>query len=166
MTARTVIVYSKERNSYFDKMEGVGYADPDLYTVPQTAYPYFWTDDATIKSECETAGMVAYPVDANMRTLYSQLRVFTATDSTAMTGEATTQIGSTKSYQINNATKRLIDETVEMVVYDGETDVTDEVESVDFMFGIVTFDSEYTVVGAVTVDGAYLTAAVDVCTAA
>lgn len=166
MAKRSVIVYSTTRNPYFDDVEGVAYADPARYVSPQTTYPYFWTDDATIKSECETAGMVAYPVDANMRTLYAQIRVFTATASTVMTGEATTQVGATKSYQITNAVKRLIDETVDVVVYDGITNVTANVESVDYMFGIVTFAAAYIVVGAVTVHGAYLTAAVDVCTAA
>jgi hypothetical protein len=76
--------------------------------------------------------------------------------STAMTGEAMTLV-SGKTYRINAATKRIWDRTVAFTFYDGVTDVTDEVASIDFLFGKVTFKSTYTVVGSVTVDGSYWT---------
>lgn len=165
MAKRSVIVYSTTRNAYFDDVEGVAYADPDMFVAAQVSFPYFWTDNATIEAACLAAGMTAYPIDTNMRTLYSQLLTYTATASTVMTGEAAAQLAG-QAYQITDTAKRLIDETVTMVVYDGVTDVTAQVASVDYMFGIVTFDVAYTVLGAVTIDGAYLTAAVNVCSPA
>lgn len=79
---------------------------------------------------------------------------------TSMTGEATTQIGSTKSYQITAAARRVIDYTAAVTVLDGATNVTAQVESIDYLNGIVTFRSSYTVLGAVTVTGTYMPLAV------
>lgn len=77
--------------------------------------------------------------------------------STVMTDEATTLV-SGKTYQITDTSKRLIDVATTVVVEDATVDVTDEVESIDFLFGKVTFKSSYTVTGAVTITGAYLPA--------
>ena len=75
--------------------------------------------------------------------------------STAMTGEAMSLV-SGKTYSIDDATKDVWDHTATFTVYDGGVDHTADVESIDHLFGRVTFASAYTVTGAVTVDGSYL----------
>ena len=74
---------------------------------------------------------------------------------TAATGEAMSQI-SGQLYQIDDQSKEIWDRTASIVIYDGVTDVTNEVETFDYLFGRVTFKSTYTVVGAITVDVTYL----------
>src|SRR5690606_14139279 len=81
----------------------------------------------------------------------------TSSTSTAMTDDATTQIGSTKSYQITNTAKRVIDPDVAVVVEDGGTPVdADDIESIDYTGGTVTFVGGYTVSGSVTMTANYL----------
>jgi hypothetical protein len=76
---------------------------------------------------------------------------------TAMTAEATTQIGSTKTYQITDATKRALSIAHAVVVDDGGTPVAaGDIASIDYLFGKVTFDAGYTPTGAVTFDAYYL----------
>lgn len=75
--------------------------------------------------------------------------------SVAMADEATTNT-SGKTYQVTNASKRILNPAVALVVLDNAVDRTAEVESVDFLFGLVTFKSTYTVTGPVTLTGAYL----------
>ncbi|MEB3029715.1 hypothetical protein VJI72_07995, partial [Parvimonas micra] len=58
--------------------------------------------------------------------------------STAMANEAATLI-SGKSYQIANAAKRIIDYNVAVVVMDGGTNVTAQLQSSDYLFGTVVF---------------------------
>lgn len=74
---------------------------------------------------------------------------------TAFTGEAMTLV-SGKTYKITDATKNIFDRTVALTVYDNAADVTAQVESVDHLFGRITFLGTYTVTGAVTIDGSYL----------
>lgn len=74
---------------------------------------------------------------------------------TATTGEATTLV-SGKTYRINAAAKRVISLVNAVTVYDGGVDHTEDVASIDYLNGTVTFDSGYTVTGAVTLDYYYL----------
>jgi hypothetical protein len=74
---------------------------------------------------------------------------------TAMTGDAMSLV-SGKTYSIDAAAKEVWDHTATFVIYDGVTDVTAQVESINYLYGTVTFLSAYTVLGAVTVDGSYL----------
>jgi len=74
---------------------------------------------------------------------------------TAAAGEACTVITG-KTYQINNTAKRVWDRTVNVVVKDNAVDHTADVASVNYLFGKVTFDNAYAVVGPVTVDVTYL----------
>jgi hypothetical protein len=75
--------------------------------------------------------------------------------STPMTNEATTNL-SVRVYQITNVAHQIIDPAVAVVVKDNAVDQTAQVLSIDYMFGIVTFKSTYTVVGPVTVTGNFL----------
>lgn len=75
---------------------------------------------------------------------------------TGFTGEATTQIGSSKSYQITNAAKQIFDPSVAVVVYDNGVDHTADVVSINYLFGTVTFNAGYSVTGPVTLhSGSY-----------
>lgn len=75
---------------------------------------------------------------------------------TSVTAEATAQIGATKSYQVVDVAKRAVDYASALIVYDDAVDATADVVSIDYLNGIVTFDSGYTVVGAVTLDFYYV----------
>lgn len=76
--------------------------------------------------------------------------------STVMTDEATTLI-SGKTYQISNSAKRVMNRAVAVVVEDNGSPVSAvNIESIDYLFGRVTFVGGYTVNGAVTITGAYL----------
>lgn len=76
---------------------------------------------------------------------------------TSMTAEATAQIGSTKTYQIVDATKRALSVAHSVVVDDGGTPVSSSnIQSIDYLFGKVTFISSYTPGGAITFDAYYL----------
>lgn len=75
--------------------------------------------------------------------------------STVMTGEAMSQVGSTKTWKIDNSAKEIWDRTTSFTVKDGATDVTANVESFNYLFGEVTFISSFTPAGSVTVDGAF-----------
>lgn len=72
--------------------------------------------------------------------------------STTFTTQACTLV-SGKIYQINDTTKRIWDRSAAVTVYDNAIDHTADVESIDFLFGKVTFKSTYTVTGPVTVSG-------------
>lgn len=77
--------------------------------------------------------------------------------STVLTAATTTQVGATKTYQIDDTTKRRLDRSVAVVIKDaGATVATADIESIDYLFGRVTFVSGYTPTLPVTFDsGAY-----------
>lgn len=105
-------------------------------------------------------GIINWQINANG--IYKGFAGYTAEiyqqsgSATTMTGEACSQIGATKSYQITDTAKRIMDIDTTTVVLDSASPVAaEDIESIDFLFGIVTFDSSYTVSGAVTITGAY-----------
>ena len=109
--------------------------------------------------ESTQSGLISATLNANA--LYKGFAGYVATlkkasASTPTADEATTQVGTSKSYQITDATHRLLDVNTPIVVSDGGVDKTTEVESIDFLNGIVTFLAAYAPTGAITVDGAYL----------
>lgn len=76
---------------------------------------------------------------------------------TPMVAGATTQVGTSKTYQISDITKQILDADVAVVVKDNGVAVTDDkIESIDYMFGKVTFAAAYTPTGPVTLDASYL----------
>jgi hypothetical protein len=76
--------------------------------------------------------------------------------STAMTAEACSLV-SGKTYRITDAAKRMLDPAVAVVVDDNGSPVSaGDIESIDYMHGLVVFDSGYTVTGPVTIDANYL----------
>lgn len=70
---------------------------------------------------------------------------------TSGSAEATT-LESGKIYYITDATKNVWDHTQAVVIKDGVTDVTDEVDWIDFLRGRFEFQSSYSPVGTITVD--------------
>lgn len=75
---------------------------------------------------------------------------------TAVTGEATSLV-SGKTYKIAAATKNVWDRTVTPVVKDNGVAVDpSDIDSIDYMFGRVTFVSGYTPTGSITFDVTYL----------
>lgn len=73
---------------------------------------------------------------------------------TATTGEAMS-LESGQIYAIDDTTKQIWDRNSAITVYDGTTDVTNEVEWYDYLFGRVKFLDTYTVVGSITIDVTY-----------
>lgn len=78
--------------------------------------------------------------------------------STGMTSEAMTQVGSSKTYFITDATKNFWDHNVTPTFLDGVTPIDPEdIESIDYLFGRVTLDAGYTVVGTISLaTGSYI----------
>lgn len=75
--------------------------------------------------------------------------------STVMTDEAMSLV-SGKTYQITAPTKRIINRNVAITVKDNVTPVAAaNIETIDYLFGKVTFVSGYTVTGPVTITGEY-----------
>jgi hypothetical protein len=71
---------------------------------------------------------------------------------TAVTGQAMTLV-SGKTYRITDVSREVWDWNAALVVYDNAVAVdAADIESIDYLFGRVTFDSGYTVVGPVTID--------------
>lgn len=74
---------------------------------------------------------------------------------TAAAGEACAQ-ESGQIYAITDQTKAIWDRSVAVVVLDNAVDRTANVESIDYLFGRVTFEDGFSVVEPVTVDVTYL----------
>lgn len=80
--------------------------------------------------------------------------------STAMVDEACSLV-SGKTYQITDATKRLLDPDVAIVVEDNGASVdAADIQSIDLLFGKVTFASGYTPTGPITISANYLPLAI------
>jgi len=73
----------------------------------------------------------------------------------AFTTEAMSQEAG-QIYRIDDATKEIWDVTAAITVFDNAVDQTAEVESIDYLYGRVTFKNTYTVTGPVTVTGSSL----------
>lgn len=104
-------------------------------------------------------GILGWKVDANA--LYKGISGYLATikkggTPTTLTATACTQIGSSKSYQITDATKQVLDTATTVIVKDAGVDHTADVLSIDYLLGIATFKSAYTPGGAITITGKYL----------
>jgi hypothetical protein len=76
--------------------------------------------------------------------------------SNTFTGEAMTLVTG-KTYIIGDATKDMWDHTSAITVLDNGVDKTNRVQSIDYLFGKITFEGTYTVAGPVTVTGKYFT---------
>lgn len=79
---------------------------------------------------------------------------------TVATGEAMSQVDSSQTYRIDDTTKNVWDHNVTAVIYDNGSQVAvADIESVNYLFGEVTFVSGYTVTGPITADISFWTMA-------
>lgn len=79
----------------------------------------------------------------------------TSYSSDATTGAACSLV-SGKTYQLDNAARQFIDPLTAVVVKDnGSTVSAGNIDEINYLFGYVTFDSGYTVTGAITMDYSY-----------
>lgn len=104
-------------------------------------------------------GLIGWTVSSNG--LYKGFAGYVATlyksgSSTVITDEPMVQIGTSKTYQITDTAKNLLNRAVAVVVEDGGSGVdAANIENIDFLFGRVTFISSYTPSGVITFTGAY-----------
>jgi hypothetical protein len=82
--------------------------------------------------------------------------VLTGGTPTTTSAAAATEIGSTNAFQLDNTARRLISLSNPVVVYDNAVDHTADVEFIDYLNGIIYFESGYVATGPVTVDYFYL----------
>lgn len=74
---------------------------------------------------------------------------------TATTGEAMSVVTG-KTYRIDDSAKEVWSSTATLTVYDNAIAVaTSNIESIDYLFGMVTFTSGYSVTGPITIDVTY-----------
>ena len=120
--------------------------------IKDTVFGQYWESGQT--------GLLSWTMNANgfYKGFAGYVAVIKKTGTpVVITNEATTAVSvPLKIYQITAAAHQILDPATPVVVKDGATDVTAQVLNIDYMFGIVTFKSTYTVLGAITVTGAYL----------
>lgn len=76
--------------------------------------------------------------------------------STTFTDEPASLV-SGQTYQIDDETKQVWDRTAPIVVNDNGNEVDPEdIEHIDYLFGMVTFADDYTPTGGITISGKYL----------
>lgn len=81
-----------------------------------------------------------------------QAEILQVGTTTGMTDEATT-LTTGLTYQITDTTKRILDRTVAITIHDNAAPVAAaDIESIDYLFGKVTFVTGYTVTGPITFD--------------
>lgn len=151
---KSILVSDDTFTSSFALPGGTGELTNDGTTIDDTIF------GNTFKSE--ESGIITLGVSANA--LYKGfagyvLDIKSGGTPTAAAGETMTLV-SGKTYRIDDVSKEVWDRTVAITVDDDAVDVTDEIESIDPLFGQVTFKSSYTVTGAVTIDISYLPLAV------
>jgi hypothetical protein len=147
------------------KLFEVSADDVTYYTLPGSSGE--WNDDAeqiddTIFGQSYSStqpGLITWT--ANGQAYYKGFAGYVASikqtgTATAMTDEAMALV-SGKTYKVSNAAKEVFDYTKTFTVEDNSVAVSaNDIETIDWLFGTVTFTSGYTVTGPVTVTGHYL----------
>jgi hypothetical protein len=103
-------------------------------------------------------GLISWSIKANG--LYKGFagyvaKILKSGTTTAFTDEAMSVV-SGKTYKIDAATKNVWDRNVPITVEDNAVDQTANVESINWLFGQITFKAAYTPTGPITVSGSYL----------
>jgi len=106
--------------------------------------------------ESTESGLIGYTINSNA--LYKGFAGYVVNlmkggVPATLTDAAMSQVGATKTYVVTDTSKSRLDPATPIVVKDNAVDKTAEVESIDFLFGKVTFKSSYTVTGPVTISG-------------
>lgn len=101
-------------------------------------------------------GLIGWSISSNA--LYKGFAGYVATikrqgTSTVAAAEATTQVGATQTYEITDTARQILDRSVVPIILDNGAAVADaDIESIDYLFGRVTFVAGYVVTGPVTLD--------------
>jgi predicted secreted protein len=145
-----IISVSSDNNTFYTLPGNQGELNRDGAVIDDTIFGQTFKSGMT--------GIIGWGMSANA--VYKGYAGYMATikqagSPTTMTAEALTQVTG-KYYQITNAAHRVIDRATAITVYDGVTDVTANVEHIDYLFGVVKFLNSYTIVGSITVDGKYM----------
>jgi len=146
-------------------------AGSNWYTLPgnsaEFAYEAGELDDTIFGQDFGSTfpGIKGWTINANAHYKgYAgyQVKILKSGSTTAMTTEAMSLV-SGKTYQITATAKRVMDRAVTTNVFDNGVNHNADVESIDWLFGRVTFASGYTVTGPVTITGSYFPMAVVGC---
>jgi hypothetical protein len=151
MPAKRIQVSSDNGSTWLTLPGNTGGLSHEADELPDTIFGQNW--------QSNEVGLIASEITSNG--LYKGFAGYHADiqksgSSTSFTGEATSNSGeASKVYRISDATKNFWNHAVAVVVLDGVTDVTDEVEWIDYLFGKIKFQGSFTPSGAVTFNGAY-----------
>lgn len=110
--------------------------------------------------ESNQTGIIGWMINANG--LYKGFagyvtKILKSGTPTVMTAEAMSLV-SGKTYKVTAGSKNVFDRLTAVRVYDNAVEVTDptKIESINYLFGRVTFAASYTPTGPITVTGKYL----------
>lgn len=138
--------------------------DSTYYTLPGSSgdlnYEGSGADDSIFGQPYKSSQSTLVGWTSSSNAFYKGLAGYTANflksgTATATTAEAMSLVTG-KTYKVTDATKNVLDYNNTITVYDGVTDVTAQVESIDHLYGRITFLGSYTVVGAITIDAYYM----------
>lgn len=148
-----------------DKIIRVGLANNSLSTLPGNSGEISLEssdNDTTIYGNVFSStlpGVLDHSFTGNAwlrETAGFEAKVKKAGTPTSFTTEAMSLV-SGKTYQITDFTKSLWDYDETLTIFDNASPVaTSNIESIDYMFGIVTFTSAYSVTGPITATGTYI----------
>lgn len=140
-----VIAVSTDNTTYYTLPGSTGGLDNTLSSLDDTIFGQDFKSsqpnllDWKVTSDAVYKGYTGYSVT-----------IKESGSTTLVTAGGMTQIGSTKSYNTSTSAHNAWDPSVAPIVYDNAVDETANVLSIDFLNGIVTFKSAYTVTGPVT----------------
>lgn len=151
MAAKTIQVSDDNGSTWFTLPGSTGEYSENTDSITDTIFGQTF--------ESAETGLISWTISANA--LFKgfagyKAKIKTSGTPTALTDAATTNT-SGKTYQITDATRRILDRSTAVTVEAGGSPVAaSNIESIDYLFGSVTFISSYTPAGAVTISGMYL----------
>jgi hypothetical protein len=151
MTTAKLVQISDDNVTYYTLPGSSGEFNDDADTLEDTIFGQTFSSTQT--------GLISWT--ANAQAFYKGFAGYVASvkrsgTSTSMTAEATTLV-SGKTYRINNTAKEVWDWTKALTVLDNAIAVSAaNIETINWLFGTVTFVPAYVVSGAVTITGWYL----------
>lgn len=155
MAAKTISV-SADDSTYYVLPGSTGDAQNQASSIDDTIFGQSYKSIQPGLVGWDVSGQAFYKGFAGYKA-----KILKTGSSTAMTDEAMTQVGSSKTYRVTAATKRVVNPAVAIVIEDhsggGGTpaDVTAQVESYNYLFGEITFLNAFTPTGAVQITGEY-----------
>ncbi len=149
-TAKLVRVSDDAQTSWETLPGGTGEWNDDADQITDTIFGQTF--------ESNEVGLITWTANANA--LYKGFAGYVAKlklpgTPTAVTDESMTLVAG-KTFRIDDATKEVWDRSVAIIVLDNAVDHTADVESIDYLFGQVTFLTAYSVTEPITVDVTYL----------